>query len=148
MEFDLRYYLNNDINTKMDRSAMFHSVETRSPFMDYRLVNFAKSIPFEFLYDGTSGKKILKDLLFDKLPVDLFDRPKKGFSVPIKNWFRNEMKDYVLDLVTKNNLNRIPIIDTDKMLKLRDRHLNGKIDDSKIIFSIISYINWLNFNKL
>ena len=148
MGFDLRYYLNNDINTKMDRSAMFHSVETRSPFMDYRLVNFAKSIPFEFLYDGTSGKKILKDLLYNKLTLDLFDRPKKGFSVPIKNWFRNEMKDYVLDLVTKNNLNRIAIIDTDKMLKLRDRHLDGKIDDSKIIFSIIVYINWLNFNKL
>jgi len=95
---DFYRYLSDDILTKVDRSSMAYSLEARVPLLDHRLVEFAYSLPTELkLKNGP--KSILKDVLYKHVPRELIERPKRGFSVPLKHWFRNELKDALIDKV-------------------------------------------------
>ena len=88
---DAKTYLPDDILVKVDRMSMAVSLECRSPFLDYRVVEFAARLPFEAKMDGRGrGKRILKALLGRYLPVDLFDRPKAGFTPPWERWCAGE----------------------------------------------------------
>ena len=92
---DFYRYLPDDILTKVDRATMAYGLEARVPLLDHRLVEFAFSLPEEIkLQHG--AKSILKSILHKYIPDDLINRPKKGFSVPLKHWFRNELKDLLL----------------------------------------------------
>lgn len=96
-DYDIKTYMNGDIFTKVDRATMAYSLEARTPLVDYRIVEFSQKVPFKYKYKNGSGKNILKEILYDYLPKEIFDRPKSGFAVPLKNWFRNELKDYVYE---------------------------------------------------
>jgi asparagine synthase (glutamine-hydrolysing) len=109
-DYDVKTYLNWDINTKVDRATMAYSLEARSPLMDHRIVEFSRKIPTEFKFIGNNQKRILKDLLYEYVPQDLFKRPKAGFSIPFKVWFRNELKDYVLEELNSDSLKDFPIL--------------------------------------
>ncbi|HBE83572.1 MAG TPA: asparagine synthetase B, partial [Blastocatellia bacterium] len=88
---DINYYLAEDILTKVDRSAMAVSLETRAPFLDPRVGQFAASIPVEYKLKGKSGKVILKEAMKDLLPHDILHRPKKGFGIPIAEWLKGRL---------------------------------------------------------
>lgn len=89
---DFNRYLPDDILTKVDRASMAYSLEARVPLLDHRIVEFAYSLPTEIkLQNGP--KSILKEILYKQVPKKLIDRPKRGFSVPLKYWFRGELKD-------------------------------------------------------
>jgi len=91
-KLDFNRYLPDDILTKVDRTTMAYSLEARVPILDHRVVEFAYSLPTNIkLQNG--AKSILKDILYKNVPKKLIDRPKAGFSVPLKYWFRNELKD-------------------------------------------------------
>ncbi|QOP45834.1 asparagine synthase (glutamine-hydrolyzing) [Sulfurimonas paralvinellae] len=95
---DFHRYLPDDILTKVDRASMAFSLESRVPLLDHRIVEFAYSLPIDIkLKKGP--KSILKDILYKQMPKELIERPKKGFSVPLKYWFRNELKDIVYDKI-------------------------------------------------
>ncbi len=94
-DFDIKTYLNWDINTKVDRATMAYSLEARAPLMDYRVVDFARSLPTNFKYGNKVQKKILKDLLYRHVPKELFQRPKAGFTMPFKEWFKEDLRDLV-----------------------------------------------------
>jgi len=96
-DLDLKIHLTNYINTKVDRATMAHSLEARAPLEDYRIVAFARSLPTDFKYCKGNKKRILKDVLYQYLPKELFNRPKMGFGVPLEHWFRKELKGYLLD---------------------------------------------------
>ncbi|MBR1470305.1 MAG: asparagine synthase (glutamine-hydrolyzing) [Lachnospiraceae bacterium] len=83
---DMRQYLPDDILVKVDRAGMAVSLENRIPMLDKDVVAFAFSLPAAFAYDGTVTKKVLKEVLYRYVPKELMDRPKKGFSVPLKRW--------------------------------------------------------------
>ena len=96
--FDFYRYLSDDILTKVDRATMAYSLEARVPLLDHRIVEFAYSLPVELKL--RNGKKsILKDILYKYVPKELIDRPKKGFSVPLQHWFRDELKDVLYDKI-------------------------------------------------
>lgn len=94
---DTNLVLPNDMLTKVDLMSMANSLEVRTPFLDFELVNFIFSLPGEFKITSTIRKRILQDTFRDFLPPELYNRPKKGFEVPLLKWFRKEMKSLIMD---------------------------------------------------
>lgn len=143
-DFDIKTYLNGDINTKVDRASMAFSLESRSPLMDYRVIEFSRSLPSNFKFYKGNQKRILKDILFKYLPPSFFDRPKAGFTMPFKNWFRSELKDYVLEKLSKKQIQNIPGIDVDKTLEIINDHMTGKWNRYPEIWKLLVLSQWLN----
>jgi asparagine synthase (glutamine-hydrolysing) len=94
---DMGLVLSNDMLTKVDLMSMANSLEVRVPFLDYEVVNFIFSLPGEFKINSNIRKRILQDSFRDILPQQLYNRPKKGFEVPLLKWFRNEMRSLITD---------------------------------------------------
>ncbi|MEJ7643854.1 MAG: asparagine synthase (glutamine-hydrolyzing) [Chryseolinea sp.] len=94
---DMHLVLPNDMLTKVDLMSMANGLEVRVPFLDYELVNFVFSLPEDYKINGNIRKRILQDSFRDILPRQLYNRPKKGFEVPLLKWFRNEMKSLIVD---------------------------------------------------
>jgi asparagine synthase (glutamine-hydrolysing) len=143
-DFDIKTYLNGDINTKVDRASMAFSLESRSPLMDYRIIEFSRTLPSNFKFHRGNQKRILKDLLFEHLPPSYFNRPKSGFTMPFKNWFRSELKDYVLEKLSKKQLQNIPGIDVNKTLEIINDHMTGKWNRYPEIWKLLVLSQWLN----
>ncbi|WP_411895052.1 asparagine synthase (glutamine-hydrolyzing) [Winogradskyella sp. A2] len=146
-DFDLKTYLNWDINTKVDRATMAYSLEARSPLMDYRVVEFARSLPTSFKYKGSNQKRILKDILYDYVPSEYFNRPKAGFTIPFKKWFRDELKDYVLSELDDNGLSQIPSINPEQVKAKIKQHMDGTWNHYPLIWKLLVLKQWLNKNK-
>ncbi len=91
MLWDMKYYLPDDILTKVDRASMYASLESREPMLDHRIVEFALRLPIGLKYKNGQTKYILKKLLQKYIPGSLFDRPKQGFAVPIYSWLHDEL---------------------------------------------------------
>lgn len=142
-DFDIKTYLNGDINTKVDRASMAFSLESRAPLMDYRVVEFSRSLPLNFKYNKGNQKVILKDVLYDYLPQRLFERPKSGFTMPFKDWFRNELKSYVLDNLSKSNLEQIPGINIQRTQEIIKDHMDGKWNRYPQIWKLLVLSQWL-----
>jgi len=97
-KIDFHRYLPDDILTKVDRASMRYALEARVPLLDHRVVEFAYALPTEIkLQNG--AKSILKDVLCRYVPKKLIERPKMGFAVPLKEWFRGELKDVLYDKI-------------------------------------------------
>ncbi|MEJ6981357.1 asparagine synthase (glutamine-hydrolyzing) [Pedobacter sp. P351] len=142
-DFDIKTYLNEDINTKVDRASMAFSLESRSPLMDYRVIEFGRSLPVSFKYRMGNQKLILKDLLFHHVPSSLFNRPKAGFSMPLKEWFKRELKEYVLDNLSKDELKNIPGINVQRTEQIIQEHMTGKWNRSQQIWKLLVMSQWL-----
>ncbi len=146
-DFDIKTYLNGDINTKVDRASMAFSLESRSPLMDYRVMEFSRSLPTAFKYTNGNQKRILKDLLFDHVPARMFDRPKAGFTMPFQHWFRNELKEYVMDNLSADNLKNIPGIHLKRTQEIINEHMTGKWNRYPQIWKLLVLSQWLIKNK-
>ncbi len=142
-DYDIKTYMNGDIFTKVDRATMAYSLEARTPLVDYRVVEFSQRIPFMYKYKNGSGKNILKDILYDYLPKEIFNRPKSGFTVPLKNWFRNELRDYVYETLSDKNLKKIDEININYVKRMIENHMNGIENNYHQIWTLISYIKWM-----
>jgi len=94
---DTQLVLPNDMLTKVDLMSMANSLEVRTPFLDYEVVNYIFSLPVDFKINPSLRKRILQDAFKDFLPSELYNRPKKGFEVPLLKWFRKEMKSLITD---------------------------------------------------
>ncbi|HNF19203.1 MAG TPA: asparagine synthase (glutamine-hydrolyzing) [Chitinophagales bacterium] len=94
---DVNMVLPYDMLTKVDRMSMRNSLEVRVPFLDYRIVEFAFSLPVSSKINGNMKKKIVQDAFREVLPNELYNRPKKGFEVPLLQWFRTDLKDKILN---------------------------------------------------
>ena len=90
--FDMLYYLPDDLLVKVDRASMRHSLESRVPLLDYRIVEFAVNLHKSLKINNGEAKYLLKQVLYDYLPQEIFNRPKWGFSVPLCNWLRTDLQ--------------------------------------------------------
>ena len=145
-DYDMKLFLNSDINTKTDRATMRCSLELRSPIMDYRIAEYCRLLPLDYLWDKKTGqKRILRDILCEYVPRNLFDRPKKGFTAPVGSWFRGELQDDLISVVNYEDLkNNIPEIDTDMIIKERDLFLLTNSNKYEIpLWRIYSYLKWV-----
>lgn len=147
-DFDLKTYLNYAINTKVDRAAMRSALELRSPIMDYRLAEYSRLLPLEYLYTPKTGqKRILRDLLYRNVSPDLFARRKQGFGMPVGMWFRGELKELLLDVVNETSLKDIGELNGKEVIRLRDRHIRNEENNSDLLWYIFAYVLWLRTFK-
>lgn len=141
-DYDMKFFL-NAMNQKVDRASMRSSLELRTPLMDYRLVEYSRLLPFDYLYGKYGLKTILKDILYDIVPRELLDRPKQGFMPPTADWFETSLKGALSDVVTKENVQSLlPELHADKFIKLRDDFIGGKRMDARRFWAVYTYINW------
>lgn len=142
-DYDMKTFM-NAVNQKVDRATMRCSLELRSPIMDYRVAEYSRLLPYEYMNNKELGlKRILKDILYEMVPRDLLDRPKRGFVPPTKDWFRGEIKEGLLDTVSYEKIGKlIPELDAAKLIQLRDSFLAGNSINSRILFTVYTYIKW------
>lgn len=145
-DFDTKTYLNWDINTKVDRATMAFSLEARAPLLDYRIVDFANSLPTDFKFQKGNMKRILKDVLYQSVPEHIFDRPKAGFTMPFARWFKEDLKDFVLSELDDDALRSIPCIDVEKVQFMIKQHMDGSWNRYPLIWKLLVLKQWLNNN--
>lgn len=127
---DMQMVLSNDMLTKVDLMSMANSLEVRTPFLDYELVNFVFSLPAKFKINGRLRKRILQDSFRDLLPAELYNRPKKGFEVPLLKWFRREMKSMIVDdLLSDKFIQEQGLFDLDAVQNLRQQLFSSNPHD-------------------
>ncbi|MGC1632310.1 MAG: asparagine synthase C-terminal domain-containing protein, partial [Gelidibacter sp.] len=146
-DFDIKTYLNWDINTKVDRATMAFSLEARAPLMDHRVMELSRSFPTDFKIKGDNQKRILKDLLYEYVPKEIFDRPKAGFTMPFSDWFKTDLKDYVLQELSDINLQSIPCINVENVKKMIEQHMTGTWNRYPLIWKLLVLKQWLDKNR-
>ena len=116
---DMLMYHPDDILVKVDRAAMAVSLETRVPMLDKDVVEFAWRLPVSYKREGTTGKLVLRDVLYRYVPRELMERPKKGFSIPVDKWLRQkELRDWAEGLIDRKLLRQQGILDEDVVWKI------------------------------
>ena len=127
---------------------MANSVEVRSPFLDYRIIEFCRRLPVNYRYSRGKRKKILKEILSEYIPKAVFDKPKKGFGIPVESWIRNELKLDIISTLKDTNLNKIPNLNVPLIKKYIRLHFKAKQDNSYEIWRVYILIKWLDKRKL
>jgi asparagine synthase (glutamine-hydrolysing) len=127
---DTKLVLPNDMLTKVDLMSMANSLEVRTPFLDYELVNFIFSLPDYFKINSSIRKRIVQDAFREMLPSKLYNRPKKGFEVPLLKWFRKEMKSLITeDLLSKSFIEEQNIFNYTEVAKLKKQLFSSNPGD-------------------
>ena len=136
---DTKTYLVGDINTKVDRASMAHSLEVREPLMDHELVDWLATLPSDLKIRGQEGKYLLKKAMEPKLPHDILYRPKMGFAVPLARWFRGPLKQRVRDAVLGDRLLGTGWFDRAYLTHLVDAHQAGTRDYSAPLWTLLMF---------
>jgi asparagine synthase (glutamine-hydrolysing) len=144
MALDTISYLPDDILVKVDRAAMAVSLETRVPFLDHRLMEFALKLPFDLKLRQGRTKWALRQILYRHVPRELVDRPKQGFSVPLCKWLRGPLQDWAESLLDTSRLQREGFFHPAPVRHLWSEHLNGKHDGSARLWNVLMFQAWLN----
>ena len=141
LEVDLRTYLPGDLLTKIDIATMAHALEARSPFLDTAMIELAAAIPAELKLRGMEKKKILRDALRAWLPASILDRPKQGFSIPLAEWLRGDLREYSREvLLDPASLSR-ERFRPEVVGELLDAHRDGR-DHSQRIWALLMLELW------
>ena len=136
---DLKTYLVGDINTKVDRASMAHSLEVREPLMDHPLVEWLGSLPSSMKVRDGEGKWLLKKAMEPRLPKDVLYRPKMGFAVPLARWFRGPLRDRVRSALLGERLAETGIFEAAYLRRLVDDHQSGLRDYSAPLWTILMF---------
>ena len=136
---DLKTYLVGDINTKVDRASMAHSLEVREPLMDHELVEWLATLPSSLKVRGQEGKYLLKKAMQPLLPDDILYRPKMGFSVPLARWFRGPLRQRVRDAVLGPRLAETGWFDRATLSHLVEAHQSGASDYSAPLWTLLMF---------
>ena len=136
---DTKTYLVGDINTKVDRASMAHSLEVREPLMDHELVEWLATLPSSLKIHGQEGKYLLKKAMEPLLPDDILYRPKMGFAVPLASWFRGPLKARVRSAVLGSRLADTGWFNRDYLTHLVDAHQSGASDFSAPLWTLLMF---------
>ncbi len=136
---DLKTYLVGDINTKVDRASMAHSLEVREPLMDHPLIEWLATLPSSLKVRGQEGKYLLKKAMEPYLPNDVLYRPKMGFSVPLARWFRGPLKERMRSAVLGSRLAETGWFNQKYLNHLVEAHISGVSDYSASLWTLLMF---------
>ena len=139
---DVRGYLPEYQLMYMDRMSMAHGLEVRSPLCDYKLVEYVTNLPTAYRLKGTRSKHIFKEIARKWLPTEITERRKVGFDSPVGQWFKGELKVFLLSFLSRENVKRSGLLDPDGVAALIGEHLSGRRDYSLQLWSLLALETW------
>ena len=146
MYLDFHSYLPDDILVKVDRASMYNSLETRAPFLNHDIVRFASNLPNEWKFGnkhtGFVSKYILKKILYNHVPKKLLERPKMGFGIPIEKWIKNDLNEWVMDLLSYEQMKKGDIFNLENTQKFIQDYFSGKHNNHYLIWNFIMFQAW------
>ncbi|MFA4954202.1 MAG: asparagine synthase (glutamine-hydrolyzing) [Patescibacteria group bacterium] len=142
LQFDLTSYLPDDLNVKMDRASMRFGLEARAPFLDQELVKFALSLPLHFKVANGHKKILLKKALHGVVPDAVLNRPKRGFQVPLADWFRGPLASLLKERCLNPQGALAQIIELKAVEKLIRRNAHGS-DHGNRLWMLLTLATWL-----
>jgi asparagine synthase (glutamine-hydrolysing) len=148
---DYKTRLLNDFLVKIDRASMFNSLELREPFLDHHLLDFMAQLPIELKCYGNEPKGLMKRLAYSKIPEGLLNRPKMGFTIPLEKWFHGELKNFVTEVLSPENIKQNPYFDSGSIQSLlssffRSGHSPSNYKNYKLLSGVIIFQLWYNQN--
>lgn len=135
-------YLTDDILQKVDRAAMAVSLETRVPFLDKDVVEFAARIPPGMKVRAGRGKWLVRQVLYRHVPAALVDRPKTGFSIPLDDWLRGPLKSWASDLLSPDRLQRQGLFDPRRVEQKLGEHMSGRRNHGYWLWNVLMAQAW------
>lgn len=142
MYLDYVDYLPDDICVKIDRATMAVGLEGRAPFLDHRLVEFMASLPTSFKIDGTVTKRMLRDIVHDRVPREMMERPKAGFDVPIAAWLRGPLRNWANDLLSVDALAAGGLLDPVPVQQAWSDHLSRRRNRQQELWCVLMLQAW------
>ena len=139
---DFRLYLEDNLLVKIDRASMACSLELRTPFLDHHLIEFAEGLPGDLKVHRFQLKYLLKKAVERWLPREIVYRQKRGFSVPIASWMRNELRPLLDETLGEEKLRRLGLFNVAFVRRLLNEHWTGKADHRKTLWTLFSFQLW------
>ncbi len=134
---DLKFWLQGDILTKVDRTSMAVGLEAREPLLDHRLIEFAATLPHKLRFKGAQGKWLLKHTMERYLPDDILYRQKQGFVMPIAQWLRGPLAGQARAIGSSARLARSGWFDAKRLSQIAEAHISGRSDHSRLLWQLI-----------
>lgn len=140
---DVTTYLPCDLMTKVDIASMAHGLEVRAPFLDFRLVEFAASLPIRLKYRGGRGKRLLQTAFGELLPQAIWRRPKMGFGVPLEHWFRGKLRPLLRDTLLNEQAKTREFLRPEAIKQLIDEHDQRRFNHSARLWAVLVLELWM-----
>jgi asparagine synthase (glutamine-hydrolysing) len=144
LALDYKTYMVDDVLVKVDRATMSVGLEGREPLLDNRIIEFVSQLPSELKFNNGDKKYLLKKIAHKYIPKALLDRPKSGFALPVYEWLKHDLKDYLFYYINEEQLSKHNFIDVQKAISLRDGFLSGKNRKETQIWLLLMFQMWWN----
>lgn len=139
---DATYYMVDSILQKVDVASMAFGLEARVPVLDHRVVEFAFSLPLRFRMQRGTQKVALRNVLSRYVPAELFERPKTGFGIPLREWFRGELRGMIEEELAPARIEALGLVKPDGVRALLDLHLSGRRDVHAVLWALLALVRW------
>jgi asparagine synthase (glutamine-hydrolysing) len=146
--FDQNYYLTDDILTKVDRMSMAHSVEVRPPFLDHRIAEFSASLPDSLKMQGLQQKRVLRELMKNRLPASVLKRKKIGFDIPTHDWFRGILRPLLIETLTPRAVSESGLFRWEAIDSLIRAHLDRRANLGFHLWGLVTLFRWMDCWKI
>jgi asparagine synthase (glutamine-hydrolysing) len=140
--FDLNFYLQDDLLVKVDRASMMNSLEVRVPLLDHRIIEFTLNLSTDLKRNGHDSKYLLKQILYDYVPKEFFNRPKWGFSIPMESWLKKELYFLIETHLSKSEIESTGMLNWNYVQTIINRYKKGETYLYNRLWLIIVYQMW------